>query len=148
MVPAGLHLNFQSYSLADLSASQKSYLQHYGQSKLALIHPARKLVELNPDIEIAAVHPGRVVTGMWLSLQKESLLVRLTTPLAPLLSVPANVGARNVLWAATCSGVVSGKYYEPVGVPDMDTSFKRAMNKELGQRLWEWTEQELDDTNV
>lgn len=103
---------------------------------------------MHSDIEIVAVHPGRVVTGMGVSLQKESLLMRMTMPFAPFLSVSANVGARNALWAATSSGVVSGKYYEPVGVPDMETSFQYAMDKDLGQRLWEWTEQELKDINI
>lgn len=121
---------------------QKSYLQRYGQSKIALIHHARKLAELHPDIRVAAVHPGRVVTGMGYSLQKESWLVRLATPLIPFISVPANVGARNCLWAATGEGVVSGKYYEPIGVPDMEQSTKDATDKNLTKRLWEWTEQE------
>lgn len=85
---------------------------------------------------------------MGLSLQKESFLIKLTAPLAPFLTVTANVGARNAIWAATSSGVVSGKYYEPVGVPDMETSCKNAMDKDLCQRLWEWTQEELKDWKV
>lgn len=122
---------------------QQSYLQRYGQSKLALIHLTRKLAQLHPEIEIAAVHPGRVVTGLGLSLAKESMIMRMMMPLSPLMSVNANVGARNALWAATSPGVVSGTYYEPVGVPDMEKTFKPAMDTELAARLWEWTEKEL-----
>lgn len=85
---------------------------------------------------------------MGTSLQKESLLIKMVSPFMSFMTVSANVGAGNALWAATSSGVVSGKYYEPVGVPDMETSSKYAMNKRLTQRLWEWTEEELKDVKT
>lgn len=75
------------------------------------------------------------------SLRRESLLVRLTAPIAPLMCVPVKVGIRNHLWVATSPEVVSGKYYEPVGVPDKETAV--AKDEALSKRLWEWTENEL-----
>ncbi|KAH9908611.1 hypothetical protein F4778DRAFT_354652 [Xylariomycetidae sp. FL2044] len=118
-----------------------SYAQRYGQSKLALIGLARELAQRHPQLKTAAVHPGRILTGMAASLRKESLFVRLTAPLAPLVCVSVELGVRNHLWAATSPDVVSGKYYEPVGVPDRET--QDARDPVLSAKVWEWTESEL-----
>ncbi|KAI0100908.1 hypothetical protein GGR51DRAFT_563789 [Nemania sp. FL0031] len=128
------------------SCADMSYAQRYGQSKLALIGLARELAQRYPSLKTAAVHPGRILTGMATSLSKESLLVRLTAPLAPLVCVSVSIGIRNHLWAATSPDVVSGKYYEPVGVPDKETG--EAKNADLSRRLWEWTEQELKSAGL
>lgn len=119
----------------------QSYTQRYGQSKLALIHLTRQLAQMYPQIEVVAVHPGRVNTGMGVSLGKESLLIRLAKPIAPLMCVTPSEGARNHLWAATSPNVVSGTYYEPVGVPDREG--KMAWDNQLREKVWEWTENEL-----
>ncbi|KAK7995130.1 hypothetical protein PG990_013903 [Apiospora arundinis] len=121
--------------------AKMSYTQRYGQSKLALIGLAKQLARRYPQVKVAAVHPGRVVTGMAYSLSKESLLVRITGPLAPLICVPVATGVRNHLWAATSPDVVSGKYYEPVGIPDKESV--TAKDDGLSDQLWEWTEKEL-----
>ncbi|KAI0484411.1 hypothetical protein GGR56DRAFT_613725 [Xylariaceae sp. FL0804] len=118
-----------------------SYAQRYGQSKLALIGLAHELAQRYPQLKTAAVHPGRILTGMATGLRRESLLVRLTAPLAPLVCVPIEVGVMNHLWAATSPDVVSGRYYEPVGVPDKET--KDARDHVLSSKVWEWTENEL-----
>lgn len=119
------------------------YTQRYGQSKLAVIHLTRKLSQLHPQIDVVALHPGRINTGMGQKLGSESLLVRFTAPLAPFLSVSPIEGAKNHLWTATSPAVVSGKYYEPIGVPDKDSGLAR--NDELEGELWDWTEQEFKD---
>ncbi|KAK5624919.1 hypothetical protein RRF57_000635 [Xylaria bambusicola] len=97
-----------------------SYAQRYGQSKLALIGLARELTQHYPSLTTASVRPGRILTGMATALGKESLMVRLTAPLAPLVFVSVAIGIKNHLWAATNPNIVSGKYYEPVGVPDKE----------------------------
>lgn len=61
------------------------------------------------------------------------------------MSVPPEVGARNHLWAATSPDVVSGKYYTPVGVPNMEG--KLARDDDLAKRMWEWTEKELAEAS-
>lgn len=123
----------------------QGYFSRYGQSKLALIHHARKLAKLHPEIQTVSVHPGRVMTGIADGLMKDSRLMKATASFAPfkLFAVPANVGARNALWASTSADIVPGKYYEPVGVPDMERRFKPAMDSHLAKRLWDWTENEL-----
>ena len=75
------------------------------------------------------------------SLQKESTLARWTKPIAPLFCVPVSVGIRNHLWAGTSSKVVSGTYYEPVGVPG--TRSDAAKDELLSKRLREWSEDAL-----
>lgn len=92
---------------------------------------------------MVAVHPGRVNTGIGVSLAKESLLIRLSAPIAPFMVVSPELGARNHLWAATSPDVVSGKYYTPVGVPNMEG--KLAKDDDMTKRVWEWTEKELED---
>lgn len=75
------------------------------------------------------------------SLRKESLLTRLTLPIAPLFCVSPTVGIRNHLWAATSPDVVSGMYYEPVGVPGKLSA--SAQDEKLLKRLHEWTDDAL-----
>ncbi|KAK3307643.1 uncharacterized protein B0T15DRAFT_554572 [Chaetomium strumarium] len=120
-----------------------TYYQRYGQSKVAIIGFARELAARCPQIKTVAVHPGRIITGMAHGLRKESLLFRVTAPLSPLFCVPAAIGVRNHLWAATGPNVETGKYYEPVGVPDKETAIAR--DPTLSRRLWEWTEKEFEN---
>lgn len=101
----------------------------------------RGLASRYPGIKTAAVHPGRILTGMAESLRKESLLARVTTPIAPLVCVPVIVGIQNHLWAATSRDMVSGTYYEPVGVPANPS--KAAQDEKMPDVLWEWTSKEL-----
>ncbi|KAI1131830.1 NAD(P)-binding protein [Nemania abortiva] len=134
------------YSSVKTNCSEMSYAQRYGQSKLALIGLMRELSRRYPEIKSAAVHPGRILTGMADSLRKESWFARVTTPIAPLVTVPVTIGIRNHLWVATSPGMVSGTYYEPVGVPGKTS--KEAEDKDMPQRLWEWTSNELKDLDV
>ncbi|KAF1979988.1 NAD(P)-binding protein [Bimuria novae-zelandiae CBS 107.79] len=130
---------------------EMDYSQRYGQSKLALIHLVRQLATRYPEVKTAAVHPGRILTGMATRLKKESLLVRVTAPIAPFFCVPVSVGIINHLWAATSPDVVSGKYYEPVGVPGKESAL--AKDESLSKKLWDWTEvqftgvKSLDESN-
>ena len=76
------------------------------------------------------------------SLKKESFLVRITAPIAPYFCVPVSVGIMNHLWAATSPDVVSGSYYEPVGVPGKESALAR--DEGLSDKLWKWTEEQLE----
>lgn len=57
-------------------------------------------------------------------------------------------GAKNQLWAATAprgieqGQVKSGEYYVPVGIAGQGT--KSAYDQELAEKLWTWTEKEID----
>jgi retinol dehydrogenase 12 len=124
----------------------QSYFQRYGQSKIGSIFLAKGLAERYPQLTVPAVHPGRVVTGMARGLQQESRLIWLMTPLSPLMCTPLENGVKNHLWAATAPGVISGKYYEPVGVPDKED--KIAHDANLQKKLWEWTENAFKEHGV
>ncbi|KAL3450775.1 hypothetical protein BJX65DRAFT_270130 [Aspergillus insuetus] len=118
-----------------------SYSARYGQSKVALIGLMKHLSRQYPQIKTVAIHPGRILTGMARSLQRESLLAWLTKPIAPFFCVPVATGIRNHLWAATSPDVVSGSYYEPVGVPG--TMSAVAKDEAFNKRLQEWTDEAL-----
>ncbi|KAH8647791.1 hypothetical protein BX600DRAFT_118822 [Xylariales sp. PMI_506] len=118
-----------------------SFTQRYGQSKLALIFLTRDLAREFPQVKVVAVHPGRIATNMGVGLAAESLLIRMTGFLGKFIVTTVDIGARNHLWACTSPAIVSGKYYEPVGVPDREG--KIAHNDELAKKLREWTEAEL-----
>ncbi|KAM0820690.1 hypothetical protein AB5N19_06510 [Seiridium cardinale] len=117
------------------------YAKRYGQSKVALIGLTKELSREYPQFKVVAVHPERILTGMAESLRKESLLTRLTLPIAPLFCVPTTVGIRNHLWASTSPDVVSGMYYEPVGVPGKLSA--SAQDEKFLKRLHEWTSDAL-----
>ncbi|OTA97028.1 hypothetical protein M434DRAFT_19246 [Hypoxylon sp. CO27-5] len=128
------------------TCSDMSYGQRYGQSKLALIGLMRGLAHRYPKVKSCAVHPGRILTGMAESLKRESILVRVTTPISPLFCVPVSVGIRNHLWAATSLDIVSGTYYEPVGVPAKGST--AAQDEKMPDKLWEWTTNELKGRDI
>ncbi|KAM7217292.1 retinol dehydrogenase [Rhypophila decipiens] len=146
-----------------------SYVHRYGQTKLALIHYAKSLSLLHPGITTVSVHPGRILTGLFRRLQKDSKLFKYTALITPLFTTSVENGVRNHLWASTApihqaktveaqageaatgnsdnkspnlGAVVSGTYYEPVGVTGKESALAR--DEALRVRLWEWVEGELD----
>ncbi|KAF4176050.1 hypothetical protein CNMCM8694_007060 [Aspergillus lentulus] len=130
------------FDLVKTNCSNLPYPKRYGQSKAALIGLMQGLSRDYPQIKSVAVHPGRILTGMATSLWKESTLARLTKPIAPFFCVPVTTGIRNHLWAATSSDVVSGTYYEPVGVPG--TLSPAVQDPTFAKRLKEWTDNALE----
>lgn len=117
-------------------------LQRYGQSKLANILYARSLAKRYPEIMSVAIHPGVVSTGLVANLSwwKKALVYlsewgRIKEP---------KDGIVNQVWAATGerSGIVSGGYYEPVGMVGRED--KVSSSEVLAEELWKWTEKELD----
>ncbi|KAG2019252.1 hypothetical protein GB937_005166 [Aspergillus fischeri] len=129
------------FELVRTNCSNLPYPKRYGQSKAGLIGLMQGLSRDYPQIKTVAVHPGRILTGMATSLWKESTLARLTKPIAPFFCVPVTTGIRYHLWAATSSEVVSGTYYEPVGVPGTLSSAVQDPN--FAKRLKEWTDNAL-----
>ncbi|KAL1882324.1 hypothetical protein Daus18300_000810 [Diaporthe australafricana] len=117
----------------------------YGQSKLANLVYAREFAEHHPEIISVSVHPGTVKTD----LQKSAgnLIMRgFQKFVVPLIGVDVQEGVRNQLWAATAAGVENGEYYEPVGVVGRGSALSR--DRELGRKLWAWTEDELAEHNL
>ena len=61
--------------------------------------------------------------------------------LLPILQSAAQ-GARNELWAATSPNMKSGSYYHSLGRESNGS--ERSRDEVLVQKLWEWTDQELE----
>ncbi|KAM6510864.1 hypothetical protein FSOLCH5_011309 [Fusarium solani] len=117
----------------------------YGQSKLANLIYAKEFAEHHPELTSVSIHPGTVKTDLQTS--GGNLLIRgFQKFIVPLIGVEVQEGAKNQLWAATAKGVESGEYYEPVGVSGRGSALSK--NKELGKKLWDWTEKELEAHNI
>jgi NAD(P)-dependent dehydrogenase (short-subunit alcohol dehydrogenase family) len=116
----------------------------YGQSKLAQLLYTDELARHYPDITWVSVHPGYIFTGLF---DGASFLTKL-----PVLIM--SIGSRTSVekghfaqcWAATAPKVVSGGYYEPIGVEGKRAT-ALARDRELAGRLWEWTQEELKGWN-
>jgi NAD(P)-dependent dehydrogenase (short-subunit alcohol dehydrogenase family) len=118
----------------------------YGQSKLANLLYAREYAKHHPSITSVSIHPGISATGLVTSLGFfDRWFVYITT-----------IGQRitpeqcswNQQWAATAPlgkgnrEVETGTYYEPVGIKGKLVT--QAANDELAEKLWEWTQKELE----
>lgn len=117
----------------------------YGQSKLANLLYARELARRFPQITTLAVHPGVASTGLVrddISLTDKLLVYGL----AWWQMVTPEQGAYSQLWAAAgdVSKAVNGQIYEPVGVLSTRLD-ETAKDDKLAERLWDWTEKELEN---
>jgi retinol dehydrogenase 12 len=108
---------------------------------VALIGLTKQLASEYPQLKIAAVHPGRISTGLGVALAKDSKLVRVLGQIGRLVTTTVELGARNHVWAASSPDVVSGYYFVPVGILDKKTIIEK--DESLTKRLKEWTDAEL-----
>lgn len=127
---------------------QQSPWRRYGQSKLANILFTRQLARRHPAITAVAVHPGVIITGLYQPARDSGPLMRAGLAAFGLLSWPflpdVPRGTLNQLWAccAARAEVQSGGYYTPVGRKSAGSAFAR--DEGLAEKLWEWTEGELE----
>lgn len=136
-------------SQADISPIMGAWTR-YGQSKLANMLYARSYATHHPTITSVAIHPGISATGLVTSLGLASRMLVYVTSFGRMIS--AEQCAWNQQWAATAprgSGakqVESGRYYEPVGVKT--TPRRSGTDDELAEKLWTWTQKELEGYSV
>ncbi|KAL1584406.1 hypothetical protein WHR41_06305 [Cladosporium halotolerans] len=118
----------------------------YGQSKLANILYAREFAARHPTITSVSIHPGVAETGLVSGLGTFNRWFVWATTLK--IKVPIEQCAWNQQWAAVAPKgagereVVSGRFYEPVGVKGDLT--KAGGDDVLAKELWEWTQKELE----
>jgi NAD(P)-dependent dehydrogenase (short-subunit alcohol dehydrogenase family) len=120
-------------------------LGRYGQSKLANVLWGRQLARAQPQLTVAVVHPGIVQTQLMERAMGVPAVVRGLTRVAVGMNLltPVDRGVRNQLWASVATkGLVSGEYYQPVGVGGKASAYGK--DEELARKLWEWTEKELE----
>ena len=124
---------------ADISFIAGEWIR-YGQSKLANLLYTRALAKHHPSVTSVVIHPGVSATGLVDSLTlMQRLLVYVTNPLSML--TPEQC-AWNQQWAATSEQAKSGVYYEPVGIEGK--LLRESGNDELAEKLWDWTQKELE----
>lgn len=118
----------------------------YGQSKLAQLLYTDELARHYPEITWLSVHPGYIFTGLF---DGTSFLTKLPVLIMSMGNrTPVEKGHYTQCWAATAlkSKVVSGGYYEPIGVAGKRAT-ALARDQKLAGRLWEWTQAELKGWN-
>ncbi|KAJ1324665.1 retinol dehydrogenase 12 [Microdochium nivale] len=121
----------------------------YGQSKLANALYAWELARHNPQLTVVALHPGVVRTNIAATLQDGNWFAgAVIVLLSWVLAVDVPTGTLNQLWASTAEkkDIVSGTYYEPIGVTGCGKP--QMYNQALAEKLWEWTDKELEGQTV
>lgn len=130
----------------------------YIHSKLANKLYAASFDANCPQLRTFAIHPGEVETDLFKREAGDEQVALLQNVVAPSIAVSIEQGVKNQLWAGAAQDVVSGKYYEHVGIPEERTgapatvevagasfgigSAQGGKQKE-GKMLWEWTQEAL-----
>ncbi|TVY85297.1 putative oxidoreductase [Lachnellula suecica] len=140
--------------------------QLYSQSKLANLLYAAELARRHPRVTSVAVHPGEIYTPGMASLGWTDRFILSAINLNKFMT--PEEGSRNALWSVTAplfkdqkkvgdvkevgdervdgrGFVVNGAYYEPIGAPGKH--MRQSTDQDLAERLWEWTEKELEGFN-
>ncbi|KAF2216607.1 hypothetical protein CERZMDRAFT_109448 [Cercospora zeae-maydis SCOH1-5] len=118
----------------------------YGHSKLANMLFARKLARLYPKITTTSFHPGTVKSEIWGKADGMKLLVWAVAPIVWLTGMDCDKGAESGLWLGNApkSSIENGRYYEQGTFGKPEDGNPHAVSQELADRLWEWTNQELE----
>jgi len=137
----------------DLKTDMASYLTltRYAQSKLANILFTRELDRryFPKGITAIAVHPGVVNTELYRTIFSGYLGIgSLVNKAKGLFYTSVQDGAKNQLWASVgkkgdgVGEIKGGEYYTPVGVAGQGTNISR--DSKLAEKLWAWTDTELE----
>lgn len=115
----------------------------YGQSKLANTIYVKALAKHHPNITSVAVHPGVIKTGLTSGLPRNEKVFASLLFLAS--EVTMDKGSHNQLWAATCDrqSIESGEYY--IVDSSVGKQAKSSRTTRLVEKLWDWTQKELQD---
>src|SRR5690606_7276665 len=106
---------------------------------------ARQLAIRYPKIMSTSVHPGIVNTNLYSAFVGDVGLKKLGYwGLKTFMGASVAEGTKNQLWASMSprDGLVAGEYYFPVGI--LGKGGSQGKDTELGEKLWEWTEKELE----
>ena len=104
---------------------------------------AREIAQHYPFINSVAIHPEDVATQLFSKgVQGGGPEIEyLAREVAPRVGGSLKEGVKNGLWAISPDEVQSGRYYEPVGVLGKGSALSR--NRDLGEKLWKWTQEVL-----
>ncbi|OTB02486.1 hypothetical protein M426DRAFT_264517 [Hypoxylon sp. CI-4A] len=116
--------------------------QRYGQSKLANILYTRELARRYPNITTVVIHPGTTPTNIIGSLSLKNRFIVWLGNIGKYQTVEQ--GPWNQVWATGSDKVVSGHFYQPVGVDSENILTPHALDPKLAEKLWDWTEKEIE----
>ena len=113
----------------------------YGQSKLANVQYPAELARRYPSITSVSLHPGTVNTDIIgrLKPDEKDLVYQMNKVI-----VEPDEGVYNTCWCATTerNNLKNGELYLPVG--QLGEHSKESSDKELTEKLWSWTQKELE----
>ncbi|GIZ46282.1 hypothetical protein CKM354_000941400 [Cercospora kikuchii] len=129
-----------------VESSGLNAMTKYGHSKLANMLFARKLAQLYPEITTTSFHPGTVKSEIWGKADGMKWLVYAVSPIVWLTGVDCDKGAEPGLWLGNAdkSSIENGRYYEQGTFGKPKDGNPHAVSQELADRLWEWTNKELE----
>ena len=117
----------------------------YGASKAANILFAAELSRRYPSITSVSIHPGIIMTDLYGPLNERSAVAALGHKFMGCVGTSVPQGACNQLWAAAGAKkeeLTNGAYYVPVG--NLKSQNRFSSSEDMGKRLWEWTDAELE----
>lgn len=129
------------YDTLRSASSGTSMPLRYAQSKLACLLYAREDAKRDARVRSVAINPGEVDTELFTREAGDEHMKKLQTDVVPNVVGPISEGVKNHLWASTSDEIVSGGFYEPVGVVG---EVEGIADDEKCSRLWEWVEKELE----
>ncbi|KAF4967692.1 hypothetical protein FSARC_4752 [Fusarium sarcochroum] len=139
--PAGIE--FETLKSAK---SETSLPLRYAQSKLACLLYARETAKRYTGFKNIAINPGEVDTDLFTREAGDDHMRHLQEHVVGTLVVPISEGVKNHLWAVTTPEIENGEFYEPVGKTGGLEG--HGLDDEMAKKLWEWTEEQLNDQSL
>ncbi|UZP32437.1 hypothetical protein NXS19_000253 [Fusarium pseudograminearum] len=110
-------------------------------SKLACLLYAREAAKRYNFTNIA-INPGEVQTELFSREAGDEMMKHLQENVVPKMAGPISEGVKNHLWAATSTEIKNGEFYEPVGkTGGLEGA---GLDEEMANKLWDWTEEQLE----
>lgn len=116
----------------------------YGVSKLSNILHARMLAKKHPQLTVAAVHPGVILTDLYASTSQTNPAIKFGLwAFGGFFMRDVHWGTLNQLWCATAppDEVRKSLYWVPVAKASEGSGYAR--DEQLAEKLWDWTEEEF-----
>lgn len=115
----------------------------YGASKAANILFASELARRHPEILSVSIHPGTVDSNLYDHAKASSAVMKYGISSGSFFLRNVRTGALNQIFAAGAKRelLTNGAYYVPIGTRSNN---RYANNADMGRRLWEWTEAEIE----
>lgn len=126
------------------------WMERYGHSKLANVLFTRSLQSrLGSEYYVNCCHPGQVGTELNRTVTQDGFLGYVIRFLMLLLDQPIRIGALTQLYLATSPDIeekkIQGQYYVSIARPSMDGINPFALNEELAEELWNYSQRVVDE---